>query len=82
MKIYDYMGKENICGANLRKQRVRKKLSQSVLAARMQLEGVNIERDSISRIERGERFVADYELLVMAKVLDVAVELLIKTQPK
>lgn len=82
MKIYDYMGKKNICGANLRKQRVRKKLSQSVLAARMQLEGVNIERDSISRIERGERFVADYELLVMAKVLDVAVELLIKTQPK
>ena len=31
--------------------------------------GVMLERDSISRIEGGERFVADYELRVFAKVL-------------
>ncbi len=37
----------------------------------MQVEGITIERDSISRVEIGTRFVADYELKVFAKVLNV-----------
>lgn len=32
-----------------------------------------IERDSISRIEIGSRFVPDYELIVFARVLKVSV---------
>lgn len=28
-----------------------------------------IERDSISKIESGRRFVADYEVVVLAKIL-------------
>ena len=39
----------------------------------VQVEGVIIERDSISRIEIGTRFVPDYELLVFAQVLGVSV---------
>ncbi len=35
--------------------------------------GVDIERDSVSRLEAGERFVADYELPALAKVLHVSV---------
>ena len=46
-------------------------LTQSELAARLQIEEVILERDSISRIEAGTRFVADFELLVLAKVLRV-----------
>jgi len=38
---------------------------------------VIIERDSISRIELGTRFVADYELLVLCKVLNVTPEYLL-----
>lgn len=52
-------------------------MSQSALAAKMQVEGVLLERDSISRIESGERFVADYELRVFAKVLGVDVKWLL-----
>ena len=37
----------------------------------MQINGVIIERDSISRIEIGTRFVTDYELKVFSKVLKV-----------
>lgn len=48
-------------------------LSQEDLAARMQVAGIIIERDSISRIEIGTRFVPDYELPVFAKVLKVSV---------
>ena len=47
------------------------KISQEELAAKLQVAGVNIERDSVSRIEIGTRFVADYELLVLCKILGV-----------
>ena len=46
-------------------------MSQSELAAKMQIAGIAIERDSISRIENGTRFVADYELKIFAEVLNV-----------
>lgn len=71
MKIYDYEGKKNICGVRVRESRKRMKLSQSDLAARLQVFGVVIERDSISRIEIGTRFVADYELLALSEILKV-----------
>lgn len=77
MKIYDYNGKKNISGDRIREARQKKRLSQSDLAARMQVEGVVIERDSISRIEIGTRFVPDYELPAFARVLDVSVDWLL-----
>ena len=71
MKIYDYGGKKNICGDRIREARVVQRMSQSELAAKMQIAGIAIERDSISRIENGTRFVADYELKAFAQVLNV-----------
>ena len=73
MKIYDFHGKKNISGEAIRQLRTRKHMSQSDLAARIQTEGVTMERDSISRIESGTRFVADYELMIFAKVLGAEV---------
>lgn len=73
MKIYDYNGKKNCTGRKIREARRARDLSQSDLAARLQIEGVIMERDSLSRIEIGTRFVADYELLTFAKVLNVSV---------
>ena len=72
MKIYDFDGKKNICGKRVKEARRRLKLSQENLAARLQVSGVIIERNSISRIESGERFVADYELLALSKILSVS----------
>jgi len=72
MKIYDYRGRKNVCGDRLREARVVRRLRQEDLAAKVQLEGVIMERDSISRIEIGTRFVADFELMVFAKVLGVS----------
>ena len=57
-------------------------MSQSELAARLQVEGVILERDSIGRIESGARFVADYELFVFAKVLGVDMISLVEFQPQ
>lgn len=72
MKIYDFDGSKNICGARVKAARKKLGLSQEQLAARLQVSGVVIERNSISRIESGARFVADYELLVLSKVLNVS----------
>ena len=74
MKIYDYNGKKNLCGNRIREARLRQRLSQYDLAARLQTQGILIEQDSISRIEIGTRFVADYEVKVLAKVLNVPLE--------
>ena len=72
MKIYDFNGKKNICGEKVKQARKKQGLSQENLAARLQVEGINIERDSVSRIEIGTRFVADYELAALCKVLNVS----------
>ena len=73
MKIYDYNGRKNICGDRLRQARQKLRLSQSDLAAQLQVAGVILERDSVSRIESGTRFIADYELKILAKVLHVSI---------
>ena len=54
--------------------RTKKRITQRDLAARLQTQGITIERDSISRIEIGTRFVTDYELKILAKTLDVSME--------
>ena len=74
MKIYEYDGKKNICGERLQQIRREKRISQENLSQMLQLEGVIIDRFSISRIESGTRFVADYELYTLAKVLEVPLE--------
>jgi len=72
MKIYDFNGRKNICGERVKKARRKLKLSQQMLAAKLQLSGVIIKRDSISRIEIGTRLAADYELLALSKILKVS----------
>ena len=73
MKIYEYEGKKNICGEQIRRIRTKKKLSQAALSRRLQLEGITIDRYSICRMEKGARFIADYELIKIAAVLEVPV---------
>jgi len=80
MKIYDYNGRKNICGDRVHEARCRLRLTQSDLAAQLQVAGINIERDSVSRIEIGTRFVADYELRELAKLLKVSVAWLLEIE--
>lgn len=73
MKIYDYDGKANIVGKKIYEYRRQQKLSQEELAAKMQLNNIEISQKVISRIEKQERFVTDYELLVFSQVLNVSI---------
>ncbi len=73
LKIYDFGGAKNISGERIRQARVTRRISQADLAAKMQVNGVMIEREAISKIESGLRFVTDYELMVFAQVFDVSI---------
>lgn len=69
-------GKNNISGSNIARIRksMRPKVSQRFLADKMQLEGIELDKNAIQRIESGARFITDIELKMFAKVLDVSYE--------
>ena len=72
-------GKNNLCGDNIRKLRLcyPTKLSQRGLADKMQLIGIDIDKNAIQRIECGKRFVTDIELKGFAEIFGVSLEELI-----
>lgn len=70
-------GKNNITGKKLVALRHRKGISQRQLAKLMQLAGYDVDHHFIRRIENGERFVTDIELVALSKVLDVPIDDLI-----
>lgn len=61
-------GKNNICGKNIAQFRTRMAISQRELADRMQLVGIDIDKNAIQRIECGKRFVTDIEIVAFTKV--------------
>ena len=71
-------GKNNLCGANISKFRTEMKLSQRALADRMQLVGLDMDKNAIQRIEAGKRFVTDIEIVGFARVLETDIETLLK----
>ncbi len=52
------------------------------LAARIQVSGVILERDFISRIENGLRMVQDFELRAIAGALGVTTSWLLEMEEK
>ena len=71
-------GLNNICGKNIAKFRTEIKISQRELADRLQLAGLDIDKNAVQRIECGKRFVTDIELVVLAKVFKVPLDSLLE----
>lgn len=71
MKKICYYNNKNIIFEKLKELREQKGLSQSNLAAKMQTMNVNIDQQMISRIEKNNRQVTDYELACICKCLSV-----------
>ncbi len=68
----------NLCGKNVASFRKRMGISQRALAERLQLAGLDIDKNAIQRIECGKRFVTDVELAAFAYVLDQKYEDLLR----
>lgn len=73
-------GRNNLCGSRvyeLRKQ-CRPRMSQRILAEKMQLRGIDVDKNAVQRIESGQRFVTDIELLCLADVFAVTCDALLR----
>ena len=72
-------GKNNLCGERIRELRLAHptKLSQRALADKMQLIGIDVDKNAIQRIECGKRFVTDIELRAFAEIFGVSPDTLI-----
>lgn len=66
--------KNNIIGGQIKKARLRAKMSQQSLSNKLELMAVYVCRGSISRIENGERAVTDIEIDAISKVLDISLD--------
>ena len=54
------------------------KISQRILAEKMQLFGIDIDKNAIQRIECGKRFVTDIELIAFSKIFQVSYDRLLQ----
>ena len=72
-------GRNNISGKNIAKLRtqMKKPNSQRALADKMQLMGIDIDKNAVQRIESGQRFVTDIELKAFASLFGVTMEELV-----
>ena len=72
-------GKNNLCGDKVKELRLAypTKLSQRALADKMQLIGIDVDKNAIQRIECGKRFVTDIELKALAEIFSVSLDELI-----
>ncbi|MCD7946734.1 MAG: helix-turn-helix domain-containing protein [Oscillospiraceae bacterium] len=73
-------GTNNICGRKLARLRAEHNppLSQRKLAQMLQVEGYDVDNHFIRRVELGERFVTDIELLMLSDVLGVSLDTLLR----
>ena len=70
-------GKKNLIAERLVALRKRDKLSQRKLAAKLQLIGIDMDKNVITRIETGKRYVTDIEIRALANIFHVSYEYLI-----
>ena len=71
-------GLNNICGKKIALLRKDLNISQRILAEKLQLAGLDIDKNAIQRIECGKRFVTDIELIIFSKIFNITVDELLK----
>ena len=60
---------EKKIGENIKALRERAGLTQELLSARLQLEGLDITRSAVAKIEVGQRHLYPDEIVILKKVL-------------
>ena len=67
-------GKNNICGNNIAKFRKELKISQRKLADKLQLIGLDVDKNAVQRMESGQRFITDIEIPYICSALGCTLE--------
>ena len=78
-RVVDYLAHQNVVGDNVKKNRLERHMSQKELSEKLEMYAVYVCRGSISRIERHERTVTDYELKALSESLKVSINQLFES---
>lgn len=73
---------KNLIGQRVMKLRTEMQLSQKALAEQLQLAGYEFSDLTVLRIEKGTRFVPDYEVVALSEFFHVSCEYLLGIQDK
>lgn len=67
-------GKNNICGKRIYELRKshKPKLSQRLLAEKLQLHGIDVDKNAVQRMESGQRFITDIEIVALCKIFQIS----------
>lgn len=76
------MTRKNVVGLRIKAARKASGMSQSELAAKLQLQGIKVDRTIIAKLESGRRPVSDIEIIEIAKILEVSVPSLFEDNEK
>ncbi|MDD3569618.1 MAG: helix-turn-helix transcriptional regulator [Lachnospiraceae bacterium] len=70
----------NICGNKIKelRQALIPTVSQRMLADQLQLIGIDLDKNAIQKIEIGNRFVTDIEIVAFAKIFNITTDELLK----
>lgn len=69
---------EHKVGCNIRKIREDKGMTQDALAAELQMNGCDITRSAVAKIEVGQRHLYPDEIILIRKILDTTYETILE----
>ena len=73
-----YNGKLNAIGAKIKEYRIKNNMTQQQLTDKMQLFGIDINKNSLQKIESNNRIIKEYELAVLSIIFNVPTDELLK----
>lgn len=73
-----YNGKLNAIGSKIKEYRIQNEMTQKELSEKLQLYGIDLNKNSLQKIERGDRIIKEYELAVFCEILKVSADELLK----
>lgn len=76
MKINNFNDSKNISGKKIKELRIKNHYTQKELAQKLQLLGIQISTNEISKIENNYRLVQDFELFAFAEIFGVPTDYL------
>ncbi len=71
---------EKRIGENVKQLRIQADLTQEMLSAKLQVEGCDITRSALAKIEVGQRHLYPDELIALRKILNTDYDILLKVK--
>jgi transcriptional regulator with XRE-family HTH domain len=68
----------NAIGGKIKEYRIKNNFTQEQLTAKLQILGININKNSLQKIEKGNRIIKEYELTAFSVIFNVSADELLE----